>query len=164
METMSSIKKDKGEESPPKQNQRSRSKDDAKRANHNALERKRRIFQKERLLELKDCVPTIKKDEKSSTVEILQKATEYIEDMVMQISQKEREIEQIGNAKGLSSRPSGASSETTLMTSAVIKRSRSDIEDDVGVVSPDSNDTSKRARHEAPAGGGASSTDVTTVT
>ncbi|XP_004349823.2 hypothetical protein CAOG_01303 [Capsaspora owczarzaki ATCC 30864] len=51
--------------------------DDPRRANHNALERKRRIFQKDRLQELKRCVPFIK-DAKSSTVEILQKSTEYI--------------------------------------------------------------------------------------
>lgn len=141
---MSTVKKVKAEDSPPKQGQR---KDDAKRANHNALERKRRIFQKERLLELKDCVPTIK-DEKSSTVEILQKATEYIEDMVLQISQKEREIEQIGNAKvraGTATLP-GESKPAT--AASVVKRARSEIEENIssGSASTASAPATKRPR------------------
>ena len=51
--------------------------DDAKRANHNALERKRRVFQKDKLQELREHVPIVTSN-KASMVEILQKATVYI--------------------------------------------------------------------------------------
>jgi len=44
-----------------------------KRANHNQLERKRRQFQKDRLADLKDAIPSLRND-KPSTVLILAKA------------------------------------------------------------------------------------------
>eukprot|EP00127_Corallochytrium_limacisporum_P001672 Clim_evm9s77 gene=Clim_evmTU9s77 len=64
---------------------------EAKRANHNALERKRRVFQKDRLNELRRCVPTIKTD-KPSTVEILSASTEYIEYVKQLNKEKEQEL------------------------------------------------------------------------
>eukprot|EP01135_Chromosphaera_perkinsii_P003633 Nk52_evm12s250 gene=Nk52_evmTU12s250 len=51
--------------------------DDIRRANHNALERRRREYQKEKLQELKEFVPIISSD-KPSTVEVLSKSAEYI--------------------------------------------------------------------------------------
>lgn len=51
--------------------------DDAKRANHNALERKRRIHQKERLQILKDAVPELRTG-KPSTVDVLLKSADYV--------------------------------------------------------------------------------------
>ena len=51
--------------------------DDTRRANHNALERKRRIFQKDKLQELRERVPLITND-KASMVEILSQSTVYI--------------------------------------------------------------------------------------
>eukprot|EP01134_Creolimax_fragrantissima_P004189 CFRG4189T1 len=53
------------------------SESETKRFNHNALERKRRIIQKDRLQELRDLLPDVSAD-KPSTMEILQKASSYI--------------------------------------------------------------------------------------
>lgn len=51
--------------------------DESRRAQHNALERKRRIHQKERLQILKDAVPELRTG-KPSTVDVLLKSADYV--------------------------------------------------------------------------------------
>jgi hypothetical protein len=65
-----------------------------KRANHNALERKRRVHQKERLQELRDAVPDLRFG-KPSTVDILVKSTEYVHQLRKRHDGYEREIKQL---------------------------------------------------------------------
>ena len=65
---------------------------DLKRANHNALERKRRIYQKEKLQELRQAVPELR-DNKPSTVDILLKSTDYIMQLRGRHDAHERQIQ-----------------------------------------------------------------------
>lgn len=66
--------------------------DDLKRANHNALERKRRIHQKEKLQELRLSVPELR-DSKPSTVDILLKSADHIGHLRVRHDTHEKEIQ-----------------------------------------------------------------------
>lgn len=68
--------------------------DDVKRANHNALERKRRVHQKERLQELRDAVPDLRFG-KPLTVDILVKSTEYVHQLRKRHEIYDKEIQQL---------------------------------------------------------------------
>ncbi|ORX57115.1 hypothetical protein BCR36DRAFT_409439 [Piromyces finnis] len=57
-----------------------------KRENHNALERKRRVYQKSKLEELKNRLPLIN-TKKSSTITIMCKAIEYIDSLKKQLEE-----------------------------------------------------------------------------
>lgn len=64
-----------------------------KRANHNVLERKRRLYQKEKLQDLRSCVAIVKPDDKVSTVDVLQKSTEYVHILKNQYNEQNEEIQ-----------------------------------------------------------------------
>lgn len=68
--------------------------DEVKRANHNALERKRRVYQKERMQELRQAVPELRHG-KPSTVDVLMKSTEYVLLLRNRNEIQEKEIESL---------------------------------------------------------------------
>ncbi|TPX68490.1 hypothetical protein SpCBS45565_g03093 [Spizellomyces sp. 'palustris'] len=66
-----------------------------KRANHNELERKRRQHQKCKLEELKEAVPSLQTKDKPSTVVIMQKAKEYIDQLKRRIVELEMDMDRM---------------------------------------------------------------------
>ncbi|KAJ3095326.1 hypothetical protein HDU97_007035 [Phlyctochytrium planicorne] len=75
-----------------------------KRANHNELERKRRLQQRDATLRLKDAIPSLQMD-KPSTVLIVEKAKEYIETLRERIVFLEAELEKSYASRNLSYPP-----------------------------------------------------------
>lgn len=61
---------------------------DTKRANHNVLERQRRVDLKKNFELLRDCVPNIESNVKAPKVTVLKKAAEYI----LKLSREEQEL------------------------------------------------------------------------
>jgi len=68
--------------------------DSSKRSHHNALERKRRDHIKESFNGLRDSVPSLQ-GEKASRAQILNKATEYIQDMTRKNTCHKDDIEEL---------------------------------------------------------------------
>jgi len=66
----------------------------SKRSHHNALERKRRDHIKESFNGLRDSVPSLQ-GEKASRAQILNKATEYIQDMTRKNTCHKDDIEEL---------------------------------------------------------------------
>uniref|UniRef100_H2ZK05 Protein max n=1 Tax=Ciona savignyi TaxID=51511 RepID=H2ZK05_CIOSA len=66
----------------------------SKRSHHNALERKRRDHIKESFNGLRDSVPSLQ-GEKTSRAQILNKATEYIQDMSRKNNLDKQDIDEL---------------------------------------------------------------------
>jgi hypothetical protein len=64
--------------------------------NHNEIERKRRNAQKERLEELRMCIPVLANQERASTVSIIMRAREYIDQLRTRILELERYVHSTG--------------------------------------------------------------------
>ncbi|XP_036600172.1 protein max-like [Trichosurus vulpecula] len=102
-----------------------------KRAHHNALERKRRDHIKDSFQSLRDSVPSLQ-GEKASRVQILDKATEYIqymrrknhthqqdiEDLKRQNALLEQQVRALEKARPSGQLPTNYSSDNSLYTSA----------------------------------------------
>ncbi|CAK8693283.1 protein max-like [Clavelina lepadiformis] len=72
----------------------------SKRSHHNALERKRRDHIKESFNGLRDSVPALQ-GEKASRAQILNKATEYIEQMTRLNSTDKQDIDELRRQNNL---------------------------------------------------------------
>ncbi|WAR22924.1 MYC1-like protein [Mya arenaria] len=69
--------------------------DVGKRTQHNVLERKRRTDLKNSFFHLRDSVPDLEGQERAPKVVILRKASQYINRLIEEQRQKDREIEQL---------------------------------------------------------------------